>query len=843
MPVAEKLGAFYLGKDYNLSAGALGDTPLMYDARDLTTHAICVGMTGSGKTGLCIDLLEEAALDKVPAIIIDPKGDITNLLLTFPDLLPADFLPWINADDARRKDMTPKEYAEKTANTWRDGLASWDQGPERIRALKESADFVIYTPGSDAGVPVSIVSSLAAPELNWDDNQEALREQISGTVSALLGLVGIEADPMRSREHILLATIFEHYWRQGEDLDLPKLILSIQNPPVRQLGVFDVDTFFPEKDRFALAVTINNMIASPAFGAWIQGVPLDIDKMLYGGDAKPNVSIFYIAHLSDAERMFFVTLLLEQVITWMRAQPGTTSLRALVYMDEVFGFFPPIGEPPSKRPLLTLMKQARAFGVGMMLTTQNPVDLDYKGLTNAGTWFIGKLQAERDKARVLEGLETVSSTAGTGFNRSQLDKIIPSLGSRVFLMHNINEDGPVIFQTRWAMSYLRGPLTRSQVKTLVAGQSSPATAPAADLATDAADPAAEKAAAPAAASYATTTSSVAPILPPDLPQVYLPATRSMYDAVGALEKELGQRLDVTDKKIRYEAQVLGIGAVNFVDAKRNVDERQEVALAVEPPSGSGLVRWDQAIQLELDPHALNSQPEPDAIFGDVPDSINSARELTRLTKDFNDYLYRNWRYSLFYNPTLKAYSQQGEDERAFKIRCQQFAREQRDAEVDKLGDTYARKIDSIETKLRREEQELADDEAAYDARKQQEMLSAGDSILSLFGGRRRRASTMLSSASKKREMTARAKRDVEESQEQIARYQADIEELEKELEEATADITERWETAVDDVQVYEVKPRRTDVDVDQVALAWTPFWQVTVSEPDGSSRTEFLSGV
>ncbi len=357
MTIAERLGSFYLGKEYDLAGAKLSDVPVMYDARDLTTHAVCVGMTGSGKTGLCIDLLEEAALDKVPAIIIDPKGDITNLLLTFPDLLPENFLPWINADDARRKDMTPEAYAAKQAETWRTGLADWDQGPERIKSLRESVDFVIYTPGSDSGIPVSILSSFAAPQLNWDDEQEALRERISGTVSALLGLIGVEADPVRSREHILMATIFEHYWRNGEDLDLAKLILAIQNPPVRQLGVFDVDTFYPQKDRFELAMALNNIIAAPSFASWIQGAPLDVDHMLYGGDAKPNVSIFYIAHLNDAERMFFVTLLLEQMITWMRAQPGTTSLRALLYMDEVFGYFPPGREPASKRPMLTLMKQ------------------------------------------------------------------------------------------------------------------------------------------------------------------------------------------------------------------------------------------------------------------------------------------------------------------------------------------------------------------------------------------------------------------------------------------------------------------------------------------------------
>ena len=463
----EKLGAFYLGKAFDLGQGQLQEDLILYDARDLTTHAVCVGMTGSGKTGLCIDLLEEAAIDSVPAIIIDPKGDITNLLLTFPDLRPEDFQPWINPDDARRKGMSIEDFAAKTAKDWREGLASWGQGPERIRMLKDSAEFRIFTPGSESGLPISIIASLKAPALNWDDNQEALREQIQGTVSALLGLVGVEADPLRSREHILMANIFENFWRQGKDLDLAKLIMAIQNPPVRQLGVFDVDTFFPEKDRFGLAMALNDIIASPGFSAWTEGEPLDIADLLHTPTGKPRHSIFYIAHLSDAERMFFVTLLLEQLVTWMRQQSGTTSLRALLYMDEIFGFFPPVANPPSKGPMLTLLKQARAFGVGVVLTTQNPVDLDYKGLTNAGTWFIGKLQTDRDKARVLDGLETAASTAGGALNRSELDRAISGLGNRVFLLHNVHEDKPVIFQTRWAMSYLRGPLTRSQVRELM----------------------------------------------------------------------------------------------------------------------------------------------------------------------------------------------------------------------------------------------------------------------------------------------------------------------------------------------------------------------------------------
>jgi hypothetical protein len=840
MTLTERLGSFYLGKEYDLAAGQLNDAPIMYDARDLTTHAVCVGMTGSGKTGLCIDLMEEAAIDHVPMIIIDPKGDITNLLLTFPDLRPEDFQPWINPDDARRKDMTVEAYAANQAETWAKGLASWGQGPERIKLLKESADFVIYTPGSDSGVPVSILSSFAAPQLSWDDEQEALRERVSGTVSALLGLIGVEADPVRSREHILLATIFEHYWRGGQNLDLATLIMAIQNPPVRQLGVFDVDTFYPQKDRFGLAMALNNIIAAPSFATWIQGVPLDIDHMLYGGDAKPNVSIFYIAHLSDAERMFFVTLLLEQVITWMRAQGGTTSLRALVYMDEVFGYFPPTSNPPSKRPMLTLLKQARAFGLGVMLTTQNPVDLDYKGLTNAGTWFIGKLQADRDKQRLLDGLEGLSADSGSRPNRQELDRIITSLGNRVFMMHNVNEQQPIIFQTRWAMSYLRGPLTRSQVRELVKDQRAallgqatvPGAAPAGPAAPSAPQPAVSSAAAAAAA----------PGLPPDVPQFYLPTQRTMYQALGDLEARLGSKLNVTDTKLRYDAHLLGLGTVNFVDDKRNVREQQSVKLLVSPPSGSNLVRWDEGNPIEIDERDLAGQPASAALFGEVPATINTARKLTALRSDLAEYLYRNLTYPLFYSPALKIYSLPGEDERAFKIRLQQVAREQRDAEVDKLQGKYQPRLASLQDRLRREESQLQKDQSAYNARKQQELLSAGDQLLSLFGGRKR-VTSALSAASQKRQMTERARQSLAESQQSIAQLNQQIEEMQAELETVSQEAMARWDQAQHEIEPYQVRPRKTDVNIQHLAVAWTPQWLVSITDANDQAQTETVSAL
>jgi hypothetical protein len=455
-----KEGGFYIGRDFHPQRGETPSQNTHYDPDDLTTHAVVVGMTGSGKTGLCVDMMEEAALKGLPALMVDPKGDITNLLLHFPELAPDDFQPWINPDQARREDKTVAEVATQTSDLWRNGLAKWDIQPDRLRALKEAAQFAVYTPGSDAGIPISILASLEAPPISWDENEELLREKISGTVTALLGLVGMhDIDPVRSKEHILLSNIFEQAWSQGEDLDLGELILKTQNPPFSKLGVFDVNTFFPEKDRFELAMLLNNILAAPAFQVWLEGQPLDIQGLLYTPDGRPRHSIFYIAHLPEAERMFFVTLLFSAMEAWMRTQGGTTSLRSLLYFDEIFGYLPPTQNPPSKEPMLRMLKQARAFGVGLVLVTQNPVDLDYKGLSNTGTWFVGKLQTDQDKQRLLDGLQG----ATPDMNRGAYDKMISSLGKRVFLLHNVHEKKPKLFQTRWAMNYLAGPLTRTQI--------------------------------------------------------------------------------------------------------------------------------------------------------------------------------------------------------------------------------------------------------------------------------------------------------------------------------------------------------------------------------------------
>ncbi|RPJ19246.1 MAG: ATP-binding protein [Chloroflexi bacterium] len=451
---------FYLGRAYDPIKQVVTEKEITYDPADLTTHAVVTGMTGSGKTGLCIILLEEAALKGIPAIIIDPKGDLTNLLLHFPDLAPQDFQPWIDAEVARRAGKSLDQVATDASISWRNGLKEWGIPQERILALKNAAQFAVFTPGSDAGIPVSVLSSLAAPEIPWKDNREVLREKITSTVTALLGLVGYtDIDPLRSREHILLANIFEAAWSQGRDVELTELILQTQTPPFEKLGAFPVETFFPAKDRMDLAMVLNNILAAPAFETWREGQSLNIGSMLYTEDGRPRHNIFYLAHLSDTERMFFVTLLLSAVETWMRTQSGATSLRALLYMDEMFGYLPPQRNPPSKQPLLRMLKQGRAFGLGLLLATQNPVDVDYKALSNAGTWFIGKLQTEQDKNRLLDGLE---SAAG-GISRMVFDKLISSIGKRVFVLHNIHAKQPELLQTRSTLNFLAGPITRNRI--------------------------------------------------------------------------------------------------------------------------------------------------------------------------------------------------------------------------------------------------------------------------------------------------------------------------------------------------------------------------------------------
>jgi len=811
----EKLGAFYIGRKYDLDKKERSKEEVMYDARDLTTHAVCLGMTGSGKTGLCIDLLEEAALDSVPAIIIDPKGDITNLLLTFPDLLPGDFKPWVNIDDARRKELSVEEYAQQVAETWKNGLADWDQSPKRIRTLKEGTEFTVFTPGSDAGTAISILSTLTPPDLSWATEAELIREQIQGVVSALLGLIGVDSDPLSSREYILLSAVIEYYWKKQESLDLPLLITSIQSPPVNKLGVFDVDTFFPAKDRFKLAIAMNSIIASPDFQSWLEGEPLDIASLLHTPSGKPRHSIIYLAHLSDSQKMFFVTLLLEKLVSWMRTQSGTTSLRALLYFDEVFGFLPPVAEPPSKKPLLRLLKQARAFGLGLILTTQNPMDIDYKGMSNAGTWFIGRLQTDRDKKRLLDGLESISAESGSGFNRAEIDDIISSLDSRVFLLHNVHEDKTIVFQTRWAMSYLRGPLTRDQIRFL-------------DQNKELIQPAAREIQRPetvpaptASASEFAKPASKQPVLPPGIKQVFLPVEISRGQA---LDKVPGQQ----KIELYYEPSLIALAKVSFLNRKRNIAKTDVRAFLVSPDDQGIIMEWEKAETRKLTVDDLAHNPEPDCFFKNShPSDWTAVRSLKTITKDFSNYLYHNSVLEIPFNSTLKLNASPEESETDFTIRCREKAKELRDIEVDKLRGKTRTKLQRLQTKLAKEERELEEDEDNYKGRKNEEMLSAGESIAGLLGLFGRRRTSGLSSAARRRRMTRSAKADIEESKEEIERLEESIIDLEEEVKEAAEAIVEKWEAALEDMDILDIKPRRADVQITLVTPAWLPVYLIT----------------
>ncbi|MGH8875560.1 MAG: ATP-binding protein, partial [Acidimicrobiia bacterium] len=462
-------GQLYLGEMVDPTTGDRTGEPVLYASHHLTTHGVIVGMTGSGKTGLGMILLEEALLSGIPCLIIDPKGDMGNLLLNFPDFRGEDFRPWMDEGRARREGVSAEELAGQTAAAWKDGLASSKVGPDRMRRLLDAAEVTIYTPGSAAGTPLNAVGSLAVPDLEWDDEAETLRDEIEGFVSSLLVLAGIEADPISSPEHILLANIIEESWRGGRHLDLAGLIGRVQQPPFRKLGVFELDAFFPPKDRTRLAMRLNGLVASPSFASWLEGPPFDVEALLHGPEGKPRAAILYLAHLTDTERQFVVTLALSKLVTWMRKQSGSSDLRALVYMDEVFGFAPPTAQPPSKKPVLTLLKGARAFGVGLVLSTQNPVDLDYKAMSNAGTWMVGRLQTERDKARILEGMKLATGTVDVDL----FDRLISNLGKRQFVLQATGQPTPSVFTTRWAISYMAGPLTRDQVASLSASTGAP----------------------------------------------------------------------------------------------------------------------------------------------------------------------------------------------------------------------------------------------------------------------------------------------------------------------------------------------------------------------------------
>jgi hypothetical protein len=799
----EKLGVFYLGKLFNRASRQPGEGLLLYDSRDLTTHAVCVGMTGSGKTGLCISLLEEAAIDGIPAIVIDPKGDLGNLMLTFPDLKPADFQPWIDEGEASREGISLEDKAVATAEFWRKGLAEWGQDPSRIRKFKEAVEPHIYTPGSQFGIPISVLRSFEAPPPQIRENTEYTNDRILSAVSGLLGLLNIDADPIRSREHILLSRILESAWKQGQNLDLVAIIQQIQKPPFQKVGVFDLESFFPSKERFELAIMLNNLIASPSFSSWIVGEPLDIQRFLYTPEGKPRLSIFSIAHLSDAERMFFVTILLNEMLSWVRSQPGTSSLRALLYIDEIYGYFPPVANPPSKTPMLTLLKQARAFGVGVVLATQNPVDLDYKGLSNAGTWFIGRLQTERDRDRLLDGIQSLGS--GQSVDRKEMESLISGLEKRVFFMNNVHDNRPELFQTRWALSYLRGPLTLPQIRTLMA----PVRAE-----MDMHNPDSGKKPKPESGSEHQIAgfpvpSMARPVMPPGIEEAFLqPKTVFPADSGLVYRPYLGARVKL-----------------HFTDSGLNLDVWQDRLLAAPFMRGSDVDWPDALVFIDREPVLEKTAPE-NAGFEGLPAGIGDKQNYSLWEKMLKSHLYQSAGFELFSCPSVGAASRPGETEGDFVARMSLNLREKRDLELEKLKQKYAPRLAALEGKIRSAQARVDVEKSQVTAQTLQTVISVGATVLGALFGRKvastgniGRATTAMRGAGR----ISREKEDVQRAKQEVQALQGQMTTLQQEFEQETLRMQEKLDVGRPVVEKIKVNPRKNDILVRSLVLIWTPW--------------------
>lgn len=784
----EKLGLFYLGREIDAVTKTKQDAPLLYDSSDLVTHAVIAGMTGSGKTGLGIDVIEEAAIDGVPVIAIDPKGDLGNLLLTFPRLAAADFAPWVDADEARRSGQTPESFAASEAAKWTTGLAEWGQDGSRIERLRDAAEFALYTPGSTSGRPLSIVKSFAAPDPQIMNDAELLQDRVTTAATSVLTLAGVDAEPMRSREHTLLAMLFSESWHAGRDLDLASLITQVQSPPIAKVGVVDLESFFPSKDRFALAMQLNQLLAAPGFQAWLEGEPLDIDRLFYTDSGRPRVSVISIAHLDDQERMFFVSLLLNEVVGWMRSKRGTSSLRALIYFDEIAGFLPPVANPPSKAPLLTILKQARAFGLGLVVATQNPVDLDYKALSNAGTWMLGRLQTERDKARVLDGLEGAAAGSGTSLDRAHLDRLLSALGKRQFLLHNVHEKEPVVFETRWTLSYLRGPLGREEIKKLSAVPGVPNV------------PSVPKVGSGRTSGTLETPGTI-PVLDPAISQLFVPGASA------------------------YVPMLLGVARISYADAKLGLDDTRTVAVVTPITDGAVAVDWDRAEVADFKVDALQKAPPAGATFAGVPAPAAKAKNYAAWEKDFSAWVAQSQSIELFKSGRAKALSNPDESERDFRIRLQGDAREARDQAVARVRDKYAAKMTGLHDRIRRADQAVAVQSQQSTGAKMGAAVSIGATIFGALLGRKTvSASTLGRATTAARGMSRVSKEaeDVARATENVTALKTQLSDLESSMRSDVEAVTADWDLAKEPFERVLVKPKRGGVSVQLVALVWVP---------------------
>jgi Helicase HerA, central domain len=786
----EKLGLLYLGKELDFDSGAVSDVPFLYKNKNLTTHGVIIGMTGSGKTGLGVGLIEEAIMDNVPSIVIDPKGDMGNLLLTFPESKPEDFAPWIDPAEAARKEMSVDEFASATAQNWKEGLASWGQESKRIERLRSKTTMTIYTPGSSAGMPVSVLSGFVAPDKSVLEDTDTLNSLVNATTTSLLALVDITGAPLQGKEHILVSSVLLHFWRKGEDLSMESLIGQIVNPPFSKVGIFSLDTFYPQNDRMSLAMTLNNILASPTFSSWTEGEPLDIQRILYGEDGSPRTAIFSIAHLSDAERMFFVTMLLNQFIGWMRRQQGSSSLKALLYMDEIFGYFPPIANPPSKKPMMLLLKQARAFGVGVVLSTQNPVDLDYKGLSNIGTWFVGRLQTRQDQEKVVEGI--VGASDGN-LDSSKVRSLLSDMKGRQFLLNSVHIEEPILFETRWVMSYLKGPITKNDIKRLMAPRKQNVAA-SQDHSAVVSRSSAQKTGGP----------GLAPVVPRKIEQLYY-------------------LQNMASERPNFEAK-LGVSAsVRFYNAKRNIDQVVEVNQQLYLDDSFARLDWGNAVDTDYSLDDCLSTPPSESSYYPLPSAFADLKDLKGVSKSFSDYLYQNRKLELFKVSTLSLESEPGETLGDFKVRLGDHLREQKEEAVLKFEDKYRTKQERLEQKLIRATAKVEKEQQDVRSKTTDSLISFGAAIIGAFFGRKALSATNISKAATGMRNVGRVskeKGDVKRAEQAIEDVQTSLEELAVEIEDKIIDLGDKFELVNYEIETFSIKPRRSDVFDLHLALVW-----------------------
>lgn len=812
---------FYLGKEFSLENDKLLEQRYLYETSDLTTHAVVFGMTGSGKTGLCLDMLEEAINEDIPLIIVDPKGDVADLALVFPDQAPEDFRQWVSPTQAQKEGKNLDDYAREVAEKWKNGLASWGINREDIQPLQQKMDLRLFTPGSSAGLPVSIIHGFKAPSGTFAQDEEGMLEKIRSTVSALLSLLGIDDDPLNSQPHILISRIIEHYWRLGRDLSMEELILNIQKPPFKKMGVFDVNRLIDEKERVEIAFKINNIIAAPSFRFWKSGMPLAADRLFEKKEGKVPINIFYIAHLTENERMFFVSLLLNEIVGWIRKQKGATDLKYLFYMDEIYGYLPPYPQnPPSKNPLMILMKQARAFGLGVVLVTQNPKDIDYKALTNTGTWFVGKLQADPDRERVMEGLRGVSDASGESLEPQEINTLLSSLKKRVFLVKNVHETGVKIFQTRWAISYLAGPLTREQIK----GLTKKSIFPQVPMEQRGDSP-------PLLPSPGVVAPPVSPPVPPPVPSAAPPPIPTMGPS--PVPHSMPTRPDLlpfpphaetpleylyessTDSRGKFYSPYLSLQAEVIFDENQlgiYVRKKYYVTVHLEP-----YLKWQDS-ELTENPVEYSSSPDPGALGYEILNTKLNFSTLRNMQSSFKTYLFSQQALRLLINRKLKLVSEMDESEESFRTRCRDVVDKMIDKEIEKMKSQYDRKIDRLEDRIEREKIKVRRLEKEHKSKKTEEFLSIGETVLGVLLGSK--STRGFSAAARRRRSTSSSSHRVKLGKTKLSQLEEDILELQEELEDKIASIEDKYYEKADQVEEFAVRLEKDDIIISRQSILW-----------------------